>query len=397
MNKNNPIQLFKVFMSKEAIYKTTKTLSSGFIGQGSVVEEFENSLKEYFNSNYVVTTNSATSAEHIVFHMLKNKKKGCEFVDKTDHIDFDWPGINPEDHVLTTALTCTASNWPILLNGINLRWVDVDPNTCNIDLNDLESKINQFTKAILVVHWGGYPVDLNKLLMIQKKSLEKYGFAPAIIEDCAHAFGSKYNNKLVGSHGNICTFSFQAIKHLTSGDGGCVVFNNENDVRRAKLLRWFGINRDENRKDFRCEEDIQEIGYKMHMNDINASIGLENLPYAKDFVVNSHKKNAHFYNESLKSIPGVTLLENSLNCESSYWLYTIKVENQEGFMKKMKESNIMVSRVHERNDIHSCVKKYKSPLPNLDKLVKEMICIPVGWWVSSQEREYILEEIKKGW
>ena len=166
MNKNNPIQLFKVFMSEEAIYKTTKTLSSGFIGQGSVVEEFENSLKEYFNSNYVVTTNSATSAEHIVFHMLKNEKKGCEFVDKTDHIDFDWPGINPEDHVLTTALTCTASNWPILLNGINLRWVDVDPNTFNLTATAVEKAITSKTKAVVNVHLYGQSCDMEPIMKL---------------------------------------------------------------------------------------------------------------------------------------------------------------------------------------------------------------------------------------
>ena len=122
-----------------------------------------------------------------------------------------------------------------------------------MDLSDLESKLNQNTKAVVVVHWGGYPVDLERLKEIQINFEKKYGFKFVIIEDCAHAFGAKTEGKQIGNTGNISTFSFQAIKHLTSVDGGCVNFNCDEDVERAKLLRWYGIDRNENRKDFRCE------------------------------------------------------------------------------------------------------------------------------------------------
>jgi len=249
----------------------------------------------------------------------------------------------------------------------------------------------------MVVHWGGYPVDLDRLREIQLNTQHLYGFKPAIIEDCAHAFGSTYKGKKIGSHGNICTFSFQAIKHLTTGDGGCIVFPHENQVKRAKLLRWYGIDRDDNRKDFRCENDIPEIGFKMHMNDINAAIGIKNfLPVIEENLIRTID-NANFYNEELSNVPGVTLLENKSDRQSTYWIYTIKVERQQEFMEKMKECNIMVSRVHERNDIHSCVSEFRSHLPNLDKLVKEMICIPVGWWVTPEDRQYIVDCIKDGW
>ena len=220
---------------------------------------------------------------------------------------------------------------------------------------------------------------------------------PEIIEDCAHAFGSEYKSKKIGTHGNICTFSFQAIKHLTSGDGGCIVLDQHDLEKRLKLLRWFGINRDENRKDFRCEENIEEFGFKMHMNDINAAIGVGNLNQVTEYVIPKHIENASYYDFELKNIKGVTLLERKNDRVSSSWLYTMKVENQAGFMKKMNEEGISVSRVHERNDIHSCVSKFRENLPNLDKVVREMICIPVGWWVSKEQREYIVEKIKLGW
>jgi dTDP-4-amino-4,6-dideoxygalactose transaminase len=395
--RENMIPLFKVFMTEDAATETSKVLMSGFIGQGEQVEKFENLLKKYFNNQNVVTTNSATSAEHLAIHMLKKPQRniishlGVCFEEK------EWSGISDGDEILTTPLTCTATNWPILANGLNIKWVDVDPNTCNMDLDDLERKISPKTKAIIVVHWGGYPVDLDRLRKIQLKTKKLYGFKPIVIEDCAHAFGSSYNGEKIGSHGNICTFSFQAIKHLTTGDGGCVIFPYENQVSRAKLLRWYGIDRNDNRKDFRCESDIAEYGFKMHMNDINATIGIHNFSTVVEENLKKTIDNANFYNKELSGVSGVTLLENKTDRQSTYWIYTLKVERQTDFMEKMKQCNIMVSRVHERNDIHTCVSQYRCHLPNLDKLVKEMICIPVGWWVTPEDRQYIVDCIKSGW
>jgi len=394
--KENIIPLFKVFMANETSEEVSKVLMSGFIGQGPKVEDFESLLKGYFNNSNVVTTNAATSAEHIALHMLKRPEKNVKAYHGVAFVENQWDGIGPEDEVLTTPLTCTATNWPILANGMKLKWVDVDPNTCNMDLDDLERKISPTTKVIMVVHWGGYPVNLDRLKEIQEKAYQLYGFKPVVIEDCAHAFGSTYKGTKIGSHGNICTFSFQAIKHLTTGDGGCAIFPYENQVKRAKLLRWYGIDRGDNRKDFRCESDISEYGFKFHMNDINATIGINNLPGVKANI-NTTIDNANFYNQELADVSGVTLLENKSDRQSSYWIYTMKVERQQDFMDKMKECNIMVSRVHERNDIHSCMSEFKTDLPNLDKLVKEMICIPVGWWVTPEDRQYIVDCIKDGW
>tara|TARA_B100001175_G_C19512402_1_gene644779 strand:+ start:3763 stop:4956 length:1194 start_codon:yes stop_codon:yes gene_type:complete len=394
--KESIIPLFKVFMANETPEKVSKVLMSGFIGQGPKVEEFELKLKTFFNNEKVVSVNAATSAEHLALHMLKRPADNIKSYFGVAFANSHWDGMEPGDEVLTTPLTCTATNWPIVANGFKVKWVDVDLNTCNIDLNDLEKKITSKTKVIMVVHWGGYPVDLDRLKEIQDNAEEKYGFRPVVIEDCAHAFGSTYKGSKIGNHGNICTFSFQAIKHLTTGDGGCAIFPNENQVKRAKLLRWYGIDRENNRKDFRCESDISEYGFKFHMNDINATIGINNLPGVEENIAKTID-NANFYNQELVNVPGVTLLENNSDRQSSYWIYTLKVERQQDFMSKMKECNIMVSRVHERNDIHSCMSEFRTDLPNLDKLVKEMICIPVGWWVTPEDRQYIVDCIKEGW
>lgn len=384
-------------MSEDVLKPLSEVLMSGFIGQGPKVEEFEKSLKEYFQNHLVLTTNSATSAEHLAIHMLKSPSKNLEVFDGLGGRDRTWPGISDTDEILTTPLTCTATNWPILANGLNIKWVDVDTETCNMDLDDLSRKITHKTKAIMVVHWGGYPTDLEKLKEIQLKSERMFGFKPAIIEDCAHSFGSTYKGKKIGNHGNICTFSFQAIKHLTTGDGGALVLPHKELYDRSKLLRWYGIDRETNSKDFRCEDDIKEWGYKFHMNDINATIGIHNLKHVFEKVINKNIENANFYNEKLKNIDGITLMENKSDRQSSHWIYTIKVKDRDNFLDYMKSCGIMVSRVHERNDKHSCVKEYKTLLPNLDRLSSEMICIPNGWWVTKENREYILDCIKKGW
>ena len=391
------IPLFKVYMSKNASKEATKVLNSGFIGQGPIVEQFEEALQQRLHHPHIVTTNSATSAEHLAIRMLQDPDKNQKNFDGLAFWDSNWPGIQEGDEALCTSLTCTATNFPVLANGMKIKWVDVDPNNLNMDLDDLERKLSPTTKIIYVVHWGGYPIDLDRVKQIQERCNQLYGFKPAVIEDCAHSFGSNYKGNPIGSYGNYATFSFQAIKHLTSVDGGILICPHEKQYKRAKILRWYGIDRDDNRKDFRCEADIPEWGYKFHMNDVNASIGLANLKEVDENVISKHKANAHYYNEQLKDVNGVTLLENKEGYDSAYWIYTIKVKRQDDFMRMMQKKGIMVSRVHERNDKHTCVQEFRCALPNLDKIVKEMICIPVGWWVTKEQREYIVESIKQGW
>ena len=394
MKKNIP--LFKVHMADSVSEKVTQVLKSGFIGQGPVVEEFEEYLKKYFRHDKVLTLNSATSAEHLALHMLKKPSTHNVGVNGYAQYESKWPGLEDGDEILTTALTCTATNFPILANNFKIKWVDIDPETLNMDLDDLARKITPKTKAIFVVHWGGYPLDLDKLAEIQTHASHLYGFKPAIIEDCAHAMGSKYKGKLIGTHGNICTFSLQAIKHVTSGDGGLLFVPHDDLYKRGKLLRWYGIDREGNRKDFRCEADIPEYGFKFHMNDINAAIGLENFKCIED-IISKHKDNAAYYDKTLKDVPGITLLKRHSDRESSFWIYSILVDRKDDFQKYMAEKGIACSQIHERNDIHSCVKDYKSILPNLDKTVKKLSSIPVGWWVTKEDREYIVDCIKKGW
>ena len=197
------IPLFKVHMSDRAVKASSEILSSGYIGQGPVVDKFENELSRYLelHKRHLITTNSATAAEHMSLHMLKTPGNLSKIYPEFGGATIcEWDGMDDGDEVLCTSLTCTATNWPVLANNFKIKWVDVNPDNLNMDLDDLRRKITPKTKVIYFVHWGGYPVDLDEVDKIIKETYDMYGFRPMVIEDCAHSFGSKYKNRYIGSH-----------------------------------------------------------------------------------------------------------------------------------------------------------------------------------------------------
>jgi dTDP-4-amino-4,6-dideoxygalactose transaminase len=389
LQEKRNISLFKVFMSEDVIKPLNEVVMSGFITQGPQVDKFEEKLVEYFLNPHILTLNSATSGLTLALRLLLEPDSG-----------YEWPGFDVEnDYILSPALTCFATNASILANNCKIKWIDTDNTTANVSIPDVKNKLSDKTKILYLVHWGGYPVDLDALKELQEEHYNKYGYRFRIIEDCAHAFGASYKNKKLGNHDNICVFSLQAIKHLTTGDGGLIILPTQKLYDRAKLLRWFGIDRDKrnyNRKDFRMENDIAEWGYKFHMNDINATIGIYNLPHIEGLLIKNRSNYQYLY-ENLKEIQDVTLLENNCDRETSAWLFTMRVQRKPEFIEKMKTFGIATSQVHNRNDLNSCVKDFKSELPGISELEKELICIPVGWWLEIDDLDYMVEKIKWGW
>lgn len=385
--KNFKYPLFKVYMNNTVGEDVTKVLLSGKISQYSQVTDFEKELSNFIGNSNLLTVNSGTSSLHLAYHLLKKPIEELNF-----------PGLEDGDEVLTTALTCTATNWPILANNLKIKWVDIDPNNMNLNLDDLKNKLSEKTKIICIVHWGGTPLNLNKLKEVCDYAENKYGFRPMVIEDGAHAFGAEYDGKKIGNHGNIVIHSFQAIKHLTTVDGGLLILPTQELYDRGKLIRWFGISRERknNQKDFRVEDDIKEWGFKFHMNDVNATIGLSNLPFVIENL-KIHRKNAEYYDKELKNLKKITLLNIDSNINSAFWLYTFKIEdkNRDDFINFMTDKSICVSQVHGRNDIHSCVNDFKSKLPILDEYYEKVMCIPVGWWLTEDDTKYIVDCIKE--
>ena len=374
---NKQIPLFKVFMSKGVDEPLIQTIHSGWIGEGPRVEEFETNLKEYFGNPNIVTLNNGTAALHLAYHMSLYPNSP-----KTSHCD-----ENAE--IISTPITCTATNTPIINNGAKIVWADVDPITGNIDPYDIEKKITKNTKAIVMVHWGGNPCKIDEINEIA----HRYGVKT--IEDDAHGIAMKYKGKPCGNTSDFTCVSLQAIKCITSVDGGILMMKNKEDYDRALLLRWYGIDRTRREGvDLRCEIDVAEAGYKFHMNDICALIGNENFKHMPELVGRS-RENAKFYDEYFSNYDEVTIVPENPDGESSYWLYTIHVNNRDSVMNKLNEAGVMASKVHARNDTHSMFKEYYTNLPNVEKFNQTHLCIPVGWWVSDDDREYISEEVVK--
>lgn len=371
------IPMFQVRMAPDAESNVAAVLQSGYIGQGPMVDQFEQEFGSFIGHPSPLALNSATSGLTLAVRLIDAKSAG-------------------RDEILASPITCAATNWPILANSKRIRWVDTDPTTGNMNLDDLRRKVSERTAAVMLVHWGGYPNDLDTVREIQRDCESRFGFAPPVIEDAAHAMGSTFDGKFLGNHGNFTVYSFQAIKHLTTGDGGALLCPSTQHTERARLLRWYGIDRTQS-SNFRCEGDIHEWGYKFHMNDINATIGLANLALLED-TISKHCDNANYYRRELADVSGLRLLEEAPNRASSYWLFTIRVEDRDGLQAKLQERNVASGRVHQRNDQYTCTREFReSELPGTDVMHREMLCIPVGWWVTADQREHIVDVIREGW
>ena len=367
----NYIPLHKVFMAEENRTAVVDTLFSGYIGEGPQVEEFEKELAEFLGCLQLAAVNSCTSGLHLALDTLGRYH-------------------NERVEILATPLTCLATNIPIVNNGYKIKWVDVDPKTCNMDLNDLRRCLGANSRAVLTVHWGGYPVDLDELKQVAHEFHGNWRVPLPVIEDCAHAFGSTYKGKMVGSGANTCVFSFGPIKTLTCGDGGAVTSMNHEQIRLIKLLRWYGIDRNHR------EVGVQRPGSKYHMNDIAATIGRANLKHvAANIAV--QRRNARLLRTGLADVPGLTLLEENTYSQSSYWLFTVMVERRADFIKMLSNAGVQSNVVHKRNDTHPCFFDYRSHLPGMNYVDAHMTCIPCGWWVTEEDVAHIVEQIKKGW
>jgi dTDP-4-amino-4,6-dideoxygalactose transaminase len=372
------IPISKVAMSPTAGRRVDAVLHSERLEHGPLVDRFEQAVADRLGNRRVVAVNCGTSALHLGLSLAARPGDGAAE-----------PG-----EVLTTPLTFEGSNWPILANGMRIRWVDVDPATLNIDLDDLASKISPATRAIMVVHWTGYPVDLDGLRRVVDRAEAEFGFRPVVIEDAAQAWGATYHGRPLGNHGNVCVYSLGAIKLLTCGSGGLVVLPDDESHERVVRRRWFGIDRTADRA--RADYDITDWGYRFTMNEMSAALGLANMGLTGDLLRRT-RANAAYFDRELAGVPGLEHTERAADREPSFWVYPLKVHDRPGFMRRLAEAGVMSSMVARRNDAHTCVAAEATALPGLDKVHDRVVNIPVGWWVSEQDRAHIVDTIRSGW
>jgi perosamine synthetase len=290
------IPLFRPVIREEAIEAVSEVLRSGWLGLGSKTQAFEKAFASYVGAPYGVGVNSGTSALHLGLHLLN---------------------LSPGSEVITTPLTFVSTNHVILYEGCQPVFADIQPDTGNLDADSVSERITERTGAIMLMHYGGYPCDLDEFYTLARDR------GIPIIEDCAHACGATYKGKRIGSHGDIHAFSFNAVKNLPMGDGGALTVRSEEHAARLRRLRWLGIDRDTFQRTepqvYQWEYDVTEVGFKYQMNDIQAAIGLTQLRHLDEDNARRAEIAAQ-YRERLANVPGVRMLQYKDNRTSSFHL-----------------------------------------------------------------------------
>jgi perosamine synthetase len=361
------IPLFKVLLPPRAALMPAleDVLYSGQISEGPPVREFERRFCEFLGARYAASFSSGTAALHTALLIAD---------------------VGPDADVVTTAMTAEPTNLAIKHAGAHVVWADVDSHNGNLDPDAVAARITPRTKAIMVVHYAGIPAPLRRLMPIA----EEHGIP--IVEDAAHALGARYGGRPIGTHSRFVIFSFQAIKHMTTVDGGMLMLQSAEEHERARLLRWFGIDRDEPR----TEVDVSTVGFKYHMNNVTATIGLIALEHLQP-AVERHIENGRFFDRELRGLDGLDLCVWDDEAEPAYWMYTVLAERRDDLARHLADEGITASPVHRRNDLHSVFADSRAQLPGLDTFAERMLHLPCGWWVTDEDRERIVDAIRRGW
>lgn len=370
MKEDEGVFLFYPNVPQEAIDEVTKVLHSRWIGQGPRVAEFEKEFTAKFGGEgQSLAVGSGTDALHLAYILAE---------------------LKPGDEVITPVFTCTATTIPFLYMGVKFRFADVDPETLNISIPHVKELINEKTKAIVCVHYGGLPCDMNELLAIAKQ------YNIPVIEDAAHALGATYNGKPIGSISDFTMFSFQAIKHITTGDGGMLVVRDKNIIPKGERVRWFGIDRS-NKQKGTWENDIWEVGYKYQMTDIAAAMGIVGLKIF-DKTLAYRQKLFSIYKRELSNVPGLKLIgANYTDRTHAAWLCTALVDKRVDFMNYLRDNKIESGQIHYRNDRYSVLGGRREDLPMMDSVEDKYIVLPLNTHLTEQQIEYVCATIKKGW
>lgn len=350
------IPLFWPHIPESLLLDLRETLSTRWIGQGPKVEEFEHKIGKKFGLGYPLMTNSGTSALELAYDLI---------------------GVGPGDEVVTTVLTCTATNIPLLRRGAKLVFADIDPESLVITNGMVEKVITRRTKAIVGVSLGGIQCDLG-------------GFDVPVVIDAAQAVG--HNN------GDYLIYSFQAIKHFTTADGGLLNCPDEETHHRAKLLRWFGIDRDRKRaydwqayKEREMTFDIEVLGYKFQPTDVAATFGLAGLR-DYDYILAYRKSIFDIYKSELNNQYGITIVDGKNNV---CWLATLLVDDRDGLVRWLDGCGIETNLVQIRNDLFKVFGGERRDLPNMNAVEGRYLSIPINTKITLEDAHEVADRIQQ--
>ncbi len=373
------LPIFRPSMGQEEIDAVAEAIRSGWIGLGPKTEEFELKFSKFVHSKYAIATNSATAALHLSLAAQNIKRN---------------------DEILVPSLTFVSTAHVVLYLGAKPVFVDIKEDTLCLDPKDLEKKITSKSKAIIPVHYGGHPADLNSIHKIARSYKLK------VIEDASHAAGSIYKGRIIGSISELTCFSFHAVKNLATADGGMITTNDKKLAEKLKSLRWLGISKDtwereeqimnKGYRNYGWYYDVTELGYKYHMNDIAAAIGLVQLKKLKK--MNARRRLlAARYNKNLKEITWLKTPTVYKWVQSAQHNYVIKTQYRDRlnlFLKKRKIS----SGVHYM-PIHAFTyykkKKLIANVPVTEMIWKKLLTLPLYPTLSLKDQDRVIDAIKE--
>jgi len=366
------IDLFKPQLGEEELEAVRDVLASCWLGLGPVTSLFESEFASFIGVPYAVATNSCTAALDLAMRLL---------------------GIGPGDEVIVPTITFVSTAHAVAYNGARPVFCDIDPDTLLLDPKNAIGRITAKTKAIVVVHYGGRMADV----VLLRECLDEAGYQNvAIIEDCAHACGSQLDGRMAGSVGDIGCFSFQAVKNLVTGDGGMLTISSKEFADRAKKLRWLGIDKgtwDRSKVDrsYWWEYNVDEVGLKCHMNDIQAAIGrvqLRKLPDGNNRraeIARAYESRLSSLNESgqLKLPPGDADLSFS-----SWHLYPIRTPNRDDLAVFLGDKGIATGVHYKPIHFYRCY-GYQEALPQAEKVWRSLLSLPMHLWLSDGDIDLV--------
>ncbi|MBI5145296.1 MAG: DegT/DnrJ/EryC1/StrS aminotransferase family protein [Candidatus Omnitrophica bacterium] len=365
------IPIARPSIGEDELTEIKKVFASGWLGMGSVVFEFENAIKGYLGVKYIIAVNTGTSALHIALDALN---------------------LETTDEVIVPSLTFVASIQTIIAAGARPVFCDIDPNTLNMDIEDVKRRITSRTKVIMPVHYGGLPCDMEALLDIAKNSSVR------IVEDAAHAFGSSYKGKRIGAFGDITCFSFDPIKNLTCGEGGAVVVNDEDLAAEIMRKRILGIDKDtwqryKNKRSWVYE--VVTTGFRYHMSNINAAIGLAQIKKL-DRVLEKKRQIIREYDNAFKGMSGIELLYRDYR-ETAPFNYVIKVKNnkRDKLLDYLNKNGVGAGINYIPNHIQPLFKDFKVKLPVTEMVWQEIISLPLYFDMTQTDVTTVIEQVKK--
>jgi len=368
-DKKNSISQFYPYIPKNSLKILKKVFAGRWVGQGPLVDKVEKIFSTKFASGMPsVAVGSGTDALHLAYILS---------------------GIKKNDEIICPIFTCTATNIPLLYIGAKIKFADVDPNTLNISIESIKKLITKRTKAIVFVNYAGLPCELGELNKIAKKN------KITLIQDAAQSLGATYQNKQITRYADFTIFSFQAIKQITSGDGGMLVLKNKNLAKKALRIRWFGIDRPK-KQGGTWENDIREIGYKYQMTDLGASILLESIKNFKK--IKTHRKNIfNTYLKNLSKNKKITIVNSKGNFTHAHWIFTIILDKKDFLQKKLRSRYIETNQVHFRNDKYSIFRKFtkNKKFKNMDSIENKYLVLPLHTKMSVADARKISNLINK--